>query len=875
MNNSAFQVGILCALLTEYQAILATFDGPYKCFRAPQDPDIIYNIGRIGSYYAVAACLPKNRTGSAAASWLANRMTDAFPSLQHRFLVGIAGGVPNDDIDIRLGDIIIGTRIVQYDFGKTLPNGKFERTREPFRAPKIIQSVLTQLTLQGNDRARRQIDKIMSAMRERQSDLQTQWTYPGKDQDLLFAAEYDHMKPDNPRCERCDVGKIVHREARGSLLRMVYDGLIASADQVMRDGRSRDLLKSDLTEIRAVEMEAAGLEDYGFSVIRGICDYADSHKNKQWQPYAAAAAAAGTKALIMHIPEIGRYPDSFDSETPRRVTRRSTVPANHDVSPGIALGTKLQAFPVERPHPSSADSESPTDARQALFRPGDVHQRAQTFSVPGSTGDRSQKHSISIGGLCSEAVDRQGFLNNLRNESARVLPPTTSSSPTNAPSTLSLFETHYEVQLFSIPSVEYSVTFLDRPDNQDPTKHTVLRDRNSEMSLFQSVGDRYFEISRRLFLQSPEPTSLWLPFDRVMVLVLGQVVKLKFSDCKAKHSETWGGRVRYSATFDPQYPNVKISLTFPDDIHARGFADKVLSIKCAIDYHRTVDFTLQPMQSSQYTNFELYDCFEDRKKTGTPVDLLVIVTTYNSDHRKSEAFFFGPYLNFELAIPPGEHEVDFHQLRKIEYLSPSDTRACWPPHWVTENSEGKPQRIDLGTKPKINFCFVEETPYQTFMSAITGWQLKFTGDMKFRPYRRDMRPFFPGPWCKTQVTLWSKTSEAGATKCHILLNLCKVQYNANNWMSSILKAPERNIGTTRSSMVRDERDRTLVILKDVRVLEGAHVVRSTMLAGPANEDPGQPLNHQVFKFENVEVSEQFADILQKCIQAMNCTPMSS
>ena len=27
-------------------------------------------------------------------------------------------------------------------------------------------------------------------------------------------------------------------------------------------------------------------------VIRGVCDYGDEHKNKEWQPYAAAMAGA-------------------------------------------------------------------------------------------------------------------------------------------------------------------------------------------------------------------------------------------------------------------------------------------------------------------------------------------------------------------------------------------------------------------------------------------------------------------------------------------------------------------------------------------------------------------------------------------------------
>lgn len=50
-------------------------------------------------------------------------------------------------------------------------------------------------------------------------------------------------------------------------------------------------------------MEAAGLmNDFPCLVIRGICDYADSHKNKQWQPYAAAVAAGYMKELLLTIP---------------------------------------------------------------------------------------------------------------------------------------------------------------------------------------------------------------------------------------------------------------------------------------------------------------------------------------------------------------------------------------------------------------------------------------------------------------------------------------------------------------------------------------------------------------------------------------------
>jgi nucleoside phosphorylase len=44
------------------------------------------------------------------------------------------------------------------------------------------------------------------------------------------------------------------------------------------------------------------MDDFPCLVIRGICDYADSHKNKIWQPYAAAVAGAYAKELLFVIP---------------------------------------------------------------------------------------------------------------------------------------------------------------------------------------------------------------------------------------------------------------------------------------------------------------------------------------------------------------------------------------------------------------------------------------------------------------------------------------------------------------------------------------------------------------------------------------------
>ena len=65
----------------------------------------------------------------------------------------------------------------------------------------------------------------------------------------------------------------------------------------------RDTVSAELGGVLCFEMEAAGLMNkFPCLVIRGICDYADSHKNKKWQAYAAGTAAACAKEVLLVIP---------------------------------------------------------------------------------------------------------------------------------------------------------------------------------------------------------------------------------------------------------------------------------------------------------------------------------------------------------------------------------------------------------------------------------------------------------------------------------------------------------------------------------------------------------------------------------------------
>lgn len=101
--------------------------------------------------------------------------------------------------------------------------------------------------------------------------------------------EEDEEEEDEESCRYCDKTQVVKRKPRPQGM-LVHYGLIASGNSVIKNANFRDRLRQDLGgDVLCVEMEAAGLMDnFPCIFIRGICNYADSHKNKDWQEHAAA-----------------------------------------------------------------------------------------------------------------------------------------------------------------------------------------------------------------------------------------------------------------------------------------------------------------------------------------------------------------------------------------------------------------------------------------------------------------------------------------------------------------------------------------------------------------------------------------------------------
>ncbi|CRG87872.1 putative ribonuclease C609,01 [Talaromyces islandicus] len=296
-----YTVGWIAALPIEMKAAILMLDELHA--KLPQQysqDNNAYVLGRVANHNVALACLPAGYIGNNSAAVVATQMAFTFPNINIRLMVGIGGGVPGDNNDIRLGDVVVSKPgphdggVVQYDFGKTTVGG-FEQTGSlPPPPARLLTATSLLEALHSNES-----DPITDRLEIFQQ--RPEFRYPGAANDQLFLSDYDHVA-NQPTCASCDPDKVVQRPPRQGRTRIHY-GTIASGNQVMKDARTRDALRQKHGAL-CFEMEAAGLmhlNTFPCVVIRGICDYSDGHKNKQWQGYAAAAAVAYAKELLEHV----------------------------------------------------------------------------------------------------------------------------------------------------------------------------------------------------------------------------------------------------------------------------------------------------------------------------------------------------------------------------------------------------------------------------------------------------------------------------------------------------------------------------------------------------------------------------------------------
>lgn len=348
-SRKDFEIALICALRVEFDAVEALFDQYYEpepdfsYGKAPGDPNA-YTTGRMCGNDVVLAFMPgmgKVNSASVAAGFRAS-----FPGITLGIVVGICGGVPlgkDDEKEVLLGDVVISTALVQFDLGRQHTD-KFVRKdtlQDNLGRPNPeIRAFLAKLSgSRGRAMLRARTSLYLEELCEKDGFHNS--SYPGAENDKLYRATYRHKHQDpnvpcicanchgpyddvcavalEASCEElgCQESELVHR-ARVEKARLlahdrysfyesslcetqkpaVHFGVVVSGDSVMKSGHHRDEIASREKAI-AFEMEGAGVWDsFPTVVIKSVCDYADSHKNKNWQRYAAATAAACMKAFL-------------------------------------------------------------------------------------------------------------------------------------------------------------------------------------------------------------------------------------------------------------------------------------------------------------------------------------------------------------------------------------------------------------------------------------------------------------------------------------------------------------------------------------------------------------------------------------------------
>ncbi|KAI8648816.1 hypothetical protein NCS56_01497400 [Fusarium sp. Ph1] len=333
-NHGEYTVGWVCALPKEQTAATAMLDKIHADLQKPPNDPNTYTLGSISKHNIVIACLPKGKIGNNAAAAFAAQMVRTFPSIKVGLMVGIGGGIPPK---VRLGDVVVSTPVdqypgvVQWDFGKTEKDG-FRRTGALNNSPSALLTALTKLET-SHEMHGSKTPQYLDDLKMNWPNLVPKYTRHDSLKDPLFARDSSYRNrgsweaicsvfwdmilalkfllgwwafvPTERGAEQV-ANSTVSATADGGRRQpgdiRVHYGLIASGNQVIKDARFRDSLNESLGgNVLCVEMEAAGLMDFPCIVIRGICDYADSQKNKDWQEHAVATAAAFAKELLQCV----------------------------------------------------------------------------------------------------------------------------------------------------------------------------------------------------------------------------------------------------------------------------------------------------------------------------------------------------------------------------------------------------------------------------------------------------------------------------------------------------------------------------------------------------------------------------------------------
>ena len=114
LRHHDYTVAWVCALPLEMVAAKAMLDEIHPDLPTSSNDQNTYVLGKIRAHNVVIACLPSGIYGTASAATVASQMLFTFRSIRFRLMVGIGGGAPGKEADIRLGDVVVSKLTGEY-----------------------------------------------------------------------------------------------------------------------------------------------------------------------------------------------------------------------------------------------------------------------------------------------------------------------------------------------------------------------------------------------------------------------------------------------------------------------------------------------------------------------------------------------------------------------------------------------------------------------------------------------------------------------------------------------------------------------------------------------------------------------------------------
>ncbi|KID72215.1 uncharacterized protein G6M90_00g104250 [Metarhizium brunneum] len=263
-DRESYKVGWVCASPDDLAAAVACLDARHKAVQPIPRDGSYYEFGEINGHRIVIWCYGADGNRQASVAWPAAEMPYKFPGVKVYVSVGIGARVPSRHANIRLGDVAVGSSgTMHFGMGQ---DGLLELQSRSNLPPRLLRSTLQKL-LADSETGRFQL----------QGDIQS-------------------ILDKNPRL-RDDYSRPDSSSDNGGRPAVGRSGLIVSSTTMLTNDNCPKAV-ANTEEIVCFESEGTEISALDCLLIRGICEYGDSHKDKQSQRYAAMSAAVYARALL-------------------------------------------------------------------------------------------------------------------------------------------------------------------------------------------------------------------------------------------------------------------------------------------------------------------------------------------------------------------------------------------------------------------------------------------------------------------------------------------------------------------------------------------------------------------------------------------------